>query len=134
MSLTGEWAALRSLIGRLDAAGSDILPKATKAARAAVQEQYVSDFSRGVDPWGKKWPSARAGGAMPLVKSGALASAQFRIAGGNAIRVSPARYWVFHQVGANNMARRAVLPFSESRWDPPTMAVIHNVVIGYFRS
>lgn len=131
MSLEGDWAALRDVIQKLDSAGRKILPEATKAARGVVAAQYLSDFSHSVDPWGKRWSATQAGG-RPLYKTGALAGATVRIQGGTTIRINPAKYWVFHQVGANNMARRAVLPFSASRWDPPTMAVIHNVVIRHF--
>lgn len=132
MSLTGDWAALRQLIGTISDAGHAILPEATKAAKGAIQEQYLQDFAHGVDPWGKKWASPRDGG-RPMFRTGQLAGAQARVSGGNTIRINPVKYWVFAQVGANNAPRRAVLPFSESRWDPPTMAVIHNIVLGYFQ-
>jgi hypothetical protein len=127
MPLTGDFAALRKMIGDLESCGTRVLAEATKAAKDAALEQYQADFASQRDPWGSGWKTSPH--SMNL--TGALANPRATSSGG-VVRLTPERYWVFHQIGAHGMAKRAVLPFSASTWDPPIQAKIGDVVIGHF--
>jgi phage gpG-like protein len=131
-SLTGDFDQLRKLIERASAPRK-LMDQATEAGETGVHEQYQADFAGSRNPWGGQWaPRKDGGGGRPLYQSGALADPAI-VSSNGLIKVRPERYWVFHQVGANNMHERAVLPFSASNWDPPIQARIDDVVIGYFQ-
>ncbi len=126
MALTGDFKGLDDLMRKVDGADK-LLGKVTRAAKAEAGDQYRGDFAGKHDPWGESWASSPHG----MVETGALAGAQVTSSPG-VLRIRPPRYWVFHQVGANNMAKRAVLPFSESKWDPPIEAKIDAEVLEHF--
>lgn len=131
MPFRGDFAELQRLVKTVASTSGRVIPAATRAAGGEVTVQYLSDFSGSHDPWGGRWATPQAGG-KPLFKSGALAGARVAVSR-DAVKILPPPYWVFHQVGANNMARRGVLPFGPSDWDPPTFDAIHVVVMSHFR-
>ncbi len=131
-SVTGDFREFRELISRL-ANPKPLINDATRAAGSEVTEQYQGDFSGSHDPWGGAWKPRKdgKGGGRPLYQSGNLANPQI-VASNGVIKVRPERYWVFHQVGANNMFTRGILPFSASAWDPPIERALDEVVVSYF--
>lgn len=131
MPLTGDFAELKALIGKLAEVDNRVVPEATKAAGAELTAQYQADFSGGRDPWGGVWKAPKTGG-RPNFRTGRLANPQIIIKTA-AVQIKPEPYWVFPQIGANNAPKNAVLPFSASRWDAPVQERIENVVIGHFR-
>ncbi len=54
------------------------------------------------------------------------------VSGASIVRMRPPKYWLYHQIGANNMHQRQVLPFGASNWDPPIQGAIEKVVLDYF--
>lgn len=131
MGLTGDFAALRKLVADMNELKSGTLRKATDAARDGSEEQYQEDFREQRDPWGSAWAPNQDGSSPVLYKSGALAGADFTGAAGT-VRAKPPKYWVFHQIGANNMKQRAVLPFSDSLWDRPIQDEIEQAIFAHF--
>ena len=125
MSLDGDFAALRRLITELSTISRGTMAEATTAARQGVDQQYASDFSGRRDPWGEPWEPTATGKPATL---GPLSGARATGANGM-VKIRPLRWWVFHQIGANNMKRRAVLPFSPSLWDRPIQALIERGVL-----
>lgn len=128
--MTGDFAGLRALVQRL-ANPRPVIKDATRVAGAEVTEQYQGDFAGSHDPWGNRWSPPREGGGRPLYQTGQLANPQI-VAANGVIKVRPVKYWVFHQVGANNMAPRGILPFSASLWDPPIERALDDVVVSFF--
>lgn len=126
--LVGDFARLRRLTSELSTIDRGAMAAATNAAKEGATEAYKGDFAAQRDPWGEAWEPTKLGKTPVLNSSGLLASSQATGSGG-VIRIKPVRYWVFHQVGANGMRRRAILPFSPSRWDTPIQAFIERAVI-----
>lgn len=131
MALTGDFAALRKLVADMQELKSGTMRKATEAGRDGAEEQYQEGFSQQRDPWGSAWAPTQDGDSPVLSDSGALGGADFTGAAGT-IRAKPPKWWVFHQIGANNMAQRAVLPFSESLWDRPIQDEIEEAIFAHF--
>lgn len=132
MGLDGDWAKLRRAIAEVAAVDRGFMAKATAAAEAGSEREYHGDFDAQRDPWGKSWPATATGKKPVLIgKTFELFNAQVSATTGT-VRIKPPRYWVFHQVGANGMAERNVLPFSESRWDKPIQDDIEKLLMGGF--
>lgn len=128
MALTGDFARLRQLVDSVQEVSRGTLRRATRAAEPVVEAEYRSSFAEQVGPWGEPWRPTAAGKYPALRVTGALEGALVQATTGR-VRIRPPRYWVFHQVGANNMARRAVLPFAPSRWDAPIIRAIEDAVL-----
>ncbi len=133
MSLEGDWARLRQLISELKGVPG-VMKDMTFTAGAGVDEQYKADFAASRDPWGDPWPALKAGGGKPLLGASEALSTTFPSTGRLVVRMKPPKYWVYHQVGANNMHQRAVLPFSASKWDAPIQAKLAERVMSHFKS
>ncbi len=127
MGLSGDFGKLRKAIAETRSV-SKAVDEAERKARDEVENQYVADFAEQRDPWGTAWPATKAGKSPVLVD---LASAVVSLSAGK-IRIVPEKWWIFHQIGANNMEKRAVLPFSASKWDPPIQAKINDIVVAHF--
>lgn len=132
MALTGDFPTLRKLVAELDGVRGLQRP-ITEAAEAGVQEQYTEDFAEQRDPYGKPW-SATALGKAPVLIGETLELANPTVTGANlTVRVKPAPHWVYHQMGANHMAPRMVLPFTDgSLWETPISHDIQEVVLEHF--
>lgn len=130
MALTGDDGKLQALISGLENAGRRVMPAAIEAAEEGVSEQYQGDFKGQHDPWGERWKPTRAGKSPALIGPTRSLSNPIITSRGSTVRVKPVSYWVFHQVGANNMERRATLPFGPSHWDDPIEDRIEDAVIG----
>lgn len=134
MGLDGDWSKLRRMLGELnEAASGRLMRPITLEAEEGVQDEYLDDFRAQHDPWGVPWDAAEDGENPVLIDSGALAGAQVTSVPG-LIRIRPPKYWVFHQLGANNMRKRAVLPFAKSDWDEPIQKRITLVVERHFKT
>ncbi len=127
MALTGDSAKLHKTTVAI-AGLRFVMKDAVQAAKGEAFDQYQAGFARTVDPWGSKWDPNQDGDAPTLYDTGALASPDVLVAG-NSVQIKPERYWVFHQAGANGMARRAVLPFSVSNWNRPIEIRIESVIL-----
>jgi hypothetical protein len=132
MGLSGDDAKLARLVDRLRRAPG-LVRQATDAVRDGVAQEYRQDFTAARSPWGETWPARKDGsGGSPLQgPTGALAGAAPTASGG-AVRLRPPRYWALHQIGANNMHQRAVLPFGPSNWDSPILSRVDGVVAEHF--
>lgn len=133
MPLTGDWARLRATITELASVDRQLVPELTEVGKRGAEEQYRGDFVASRDPWGEPWAARRDGsGGQPLVgPTGELAGAQAQGVRG-VIRIKPPKYAMYHQLGANNMERRAVLPFSASNWDPPIQSELERAILDHF--
>lgn len=125
MGLSGDFAALRRLVSDVAEVSRGTIAEATAAARDGVDQQYAADFSGRRDPWGDPWEPTATGKPASL---GPLVGARASGASG-VVRIRPLRWWVYHQIGANGMKRRGVLPFSQSLWDRPIQALIERGVL-----
>ncbi len=101
---------LERVLGRLDA-----LPrKVAEKAAPAITKELQREFSRGADPYGRKWRKLATGKPSHLTESGRLrkgtraAPLPGRRAG---VRILlGARYAVYHQTGTQRMTARKILP------------------------
>lgn len=105
------------------------MPEALEAGGNEAFNQYQEQWRGQRDPWGETWPGTQRGNSPILFDEGRLASPDV-VFTANMVKIKPERYWVFHQIGANHMPRRAVLPFSKSLWDKPIEDRIREVVDG----
>lgn len=136
MGLKGDFEKLRRMVGELQAAGQGhLLRPITVAAKGQAEAQYSAQFAAQRDPWGGSWPSLKAGGGRALMKTGALFGSVFGAYGGT-IKAQAPTYWVFHQLGANNMHQRGLFPFDvqASTWGPPIARVADRVVMKHFQT
>ncbi len=127
MPLTGDFAALAQMIADLEETGARALPVATDAAKEEAQDQYEGNFKGQRDPWGNAWAPTATGKTPVLFQTGALSNALVSASTGT-VRIKPPKYWAYHQIGANGMAQRGLLPFSASNWDPPLVAAIEAAI------
>lgn len=134
MALKGDFEKLRRMVGELQAAGQGhLLRPITVAAKGQAEAQYEAEFTAQRDPWGGAWLPPKVGGGRALMKTGALFQAAFTAFNG-AIKAKAPHYWVFHQLGANNMHQRGLFPFDveASTWGPPMARVADRVVTRHF--
>lgn len=134
MPLKGDWDGLRRTIGELGSVRG-LQGPITEAAEAGVEGQYTADFADQRDPWGKGWAPTQTG-KTPVLVGPTLALANPTVTSSRlTVRVKPVSYWVFHQMGANGMAERSVLPFQDgSLWDRPIQSAIEDTIIEHFGS
>ena len=134
MGMTGDFDKLAKLRFKVAHASRGILQEATRVTRDGVAEQYQADFSGSHSPWGETWQGRRdgAGGAPLRGPTGQLQATSPAVSGASIVRMRPPKYWLYHQIGANNMHQRQVLPFGSSHWDPPIQGAIEKVVLDYF--
>lgn len=132
MPLEGDWVGLREVIGRLSKTRG-LGRSLTEVAREGVAEQYTEDFASQRDPWGRGW-APTATGKTPVLIGPSLDLANPQVTGSNwTVKTKPVSYWVFHQMGANNMAERDVLPFQDgSLWDRPIQSQIERAIVEHF--
>lgn len=128
MPLTGDFAKLKKLIGELESAGRKVIPDAAKAASEEAFEQYQAGFAGQRSPWGEAWKQA----PHNMYVSGALANPKPTAYGGVARLRPTVRYWFYHQVGANNMAKRPVIPGIPSDWDLPIELQVEKRLVWHF--
>lgn len=134
MSLDGDWAKLKRAIAEVAAVDRTFMSKATAVAEVGSEREYHQDFDAQRDPWGKPWDATATGKKPVLIgKTFELYNAQVSATTGT-VRIKPPRYWVFHQGGANGMASRSVLPFTESRWDKPIQTDLEKLLLSGFRT
>lgn len=129
MPLEGDWGKLQKLISGFADVGRDAMPAATKAAKEGVSDEYAADFSQQRDPWGEPWPATAKGKRPALIGPTRSLSNPIISATSNGVKLRAAPYWVFHQAGANNMQKRAVLPFGPSQWDAPITDKVEDAVL-----
>lgn len=132
MPVEGDYPKLRKLIADIEAGGREVMGNATDAAKTAVGEEYSDDFSKQRDPWGERWKPTREGKSPVLLGETLALSNPSITRNGPMVRLKAAPHWVFHQIGANNMERRAVLPFGPSDWDEPIQDKIEDAVTESF--
>jgi hypothetical protein len=130
VALVGDFDQLRRLVADARAVSRGVPTRAHRAAAAEVSQRYVSGYTQQQDPWGVPWRTTRAGKSPVLRTTGAMMGALISVTS-SSVKVRPPRYWVYHQIGANNMERRAVLPFEAgSNWDRPILDAVERAVLG----
>lgn len=94
-----------------------------------LQARVQSQFDRGVDPYGSRWPAPKDGG-KPGVRSGKLKGTVQVIARGPRILLSAVgvTYAGFFNYGTRKMAARPIFPERSIGLPPAWKAIIENAV------
>lgn len=132
MPLTGDFAKLRKAALELSTFGARVSPELVDVAADEALDQYAGGLAGTRDPWGNAWPERKDGGKATLGGPGGILGPVDLFKGRLIVKMRPDKLWAIHQAGANNMHRRALLPFSPSEWDAPIQDRIERVVMGAF--
>ncbi len=113
MDLSGclKWMGdLERTLGRLDG----LTRRVSVIAAPAITKELQREFSRGADPYGRKWRKLATGKPSHLTESGRLRRGTRagplpgRRAGVRILIGAP--YAIYHQTGTSNMPARRILP------------------------
>jgi hypothetical protein len=132
MGLTGDFERLAKLRFKVGMS-RDLMREATEATREGVGAEYRADFAGSHSPWGDAWPARQDGqGGAPLQGPTGQLGGTDPTQAGYVVKMRPPKYWLYHQIGANGMHQRGVLPFGASKWDAPIQDKIERVIEDHF--